>query len=70
LAEACVRFVSGYSEAAQRVFHFPEANPMRDMAIPVAAQLLPVLLAVALWLALRGRRDETRSGVTPLRISS
>lgn len=59
LAEACIHLVPGYDPAMRQVFHFQNVNPMRDLVIPIAAQLLPICLAGAIWLAARG---EDRGG--------
>jgi hypothetical protein len=57
LNEGAFHLLPGYREAAQQVWHFTNANPMRDVWIPLAGYLLPIFLAVALWLAVRGSRE-------------
>jgi hypothetical protein len=56
LAEALVHRVSGYNDAARQVFQFKEVRTMRDLVIPITAELMPVLIACSLWLATRGTR--------------
>jgi hypothetical protein len=56
MAEALVHTVPGYNDAARQVFHFKDVRAMRDMVIPIAAQLGPAFIACALWLATRGTR--------------
>jgi hypothetical protein len=56
VAETLVHRVPGYSDAARQVFQFKEMRTMRDLVIPITAQLIPVCMAVSLWLATRGTR--------------
>jgi len=56
VAESLVHTVPGYNEAARQVFQFKDVRTMRDMVIPIAAQLMPVCIACGLWLATRGTR--------------
>jgi hypothetical protein len=61
-AEAGFHLLPGYTEAAQRVWHFTNTNPMRDVWIPFAGYVLPLVLALGLWLAVRGPRDVVEGG--------
>ena len=56
VAETLVHRVAGYNDAARQVFQFEDVRSMRDLVIPIAAQLMPVLIALSLWLATRGTR--------------
>lgn len=56
LGEALVRLIPGYAEAVHQVFTFTDPNFRRDVLIPAATNLLPFLLALALWLAHRNGR--------------
>jgi ABC-type cobalamin transport system permease subunit len=56
VAEAMVHMVPGYNDAARQVFEFKDVRTMRDMVIPMATMLMPVLVACGLWLATRGTR--------------
>ena len=46
----------GYNDAARQVFQFKDVRTMRDLVIPITAQLVPIFIAILLWLATRGTR--------------
>jgi hypothetical protein len=56
VAEALVHMNPPFNHAAQQVFQFKEVNTMRDLVIPIATQMIPVCIAISLWLATRGTR--------------
>jgi hypothetical protein len=56
VAEALVHTVPGYNDAARQVFQFKDVRTMRDLVIPITAQLVPIFIAISLWLATRGTR--------------
>lgn len=51
--EWLVTLLPGYTAASSRVFGFQDVNAVRDWVIPAAARLLPLCLAVLLWLGSR-----------------
>jgi hypothetical protein len=53
VAETLVHTVPGYNDAARQVFQFKDVRTMRDMVIPIAAEMIPVCIAISLWLATR-----------------
>jgi hypothetical protein len=61
LTEALVHRVPGYDDAARQVFVFKDVRTMRDMVLPMAAMLMPGVLAVSLWLATRGARPRVEA---------
>jgi hypothetical protein len=56
VAEGLVHTVPGYNDAARQVFQFKDVRTMRDLVIPITAQLVPIFIAISLWLATRGTR--------------
>ena len=63
-SEAAVRLVPGYQEAAQLVWHFNNTNAFRDVLVPLVHIMSPIMLAVGLWLAVRGSSDSA-DGINP-----
>lgn len=61
VAEALVHRIQPFNHAAQQVFHFREVRTMRDILIPIATQMMPLLIACSLWLATRGTRSRVET---------
>lgn len=59
LSEAAVRLLPGYLEISHQVFSFPNQNFRRDVLIPAATSLLPLLVAATLGLAQRSQPPAT-----------
>lgn len=57
--EWSVTLLPGYVQASGQVYNFQDANAMRDWVIPIAGWLLPLCLAVLVWLAARNGTNQT-----------